>query len=582
LSLPFNGPLGPAQIREQLKLLGEIKCPQITADQNDYSPSGLTLSTVLNISSDAARNITGLGGGSKGRVVVIYNSGAFAITLVAASASSQIQNQFSFPCNYQISAGAGIVIFYDGIARRWRMLDEGFGILAFGAANAAFTVANSAVINAASAFGTANSAVSNAAAAYSAANAAFTVANSAVINAASAFGTANSAVSNAAAAYSAANAVFVVANSVVINAASAFGTANAAAVQAQLGRDRANAAFSNVYITNVSAGLNFTQNVGSIVATSLTSNVVRWVQGTGVILSVDSGNNAIKLDISSSAASDSVARDHANLAHDTANGAYTTANGSFARANASLNNVHITNTGVYSWTQNVGAFTATANQWLKLVQGTGVVFDIDAGNNAVRINASAGVAGGDPAPAYDRANAKVVVSNTTPTFLANTLWWHSDTGLLYLAYTDANTNQWIDVSSGLAPAVANTIDVWQAAQEKVLAANIINSASQLVTVTANSTNVVLDWQTGFNFFWHANANSTISTPTNPIPGTWRTITITQNVTSPKTLTFSSNTTLKTPGGSFAGLTATANAVDQISIFCMNTTTFFVTINQGYS
>jgi hypothetical protein len=435
MTLPLNNPLDSLAIPRQFKIVGEIRCPQITANQNDYNPSGFSISSVLNLSSDAARSITGLQGGVKGRVVIVYNSGAFAITLVASSASSQIQNQFGFQADLQLSPGAGIQLFYDITNRKWRRLDEGFGILAFSAANAAFDKANTANLlafvggaNAAAAFGQANTATVTAIAA-------FTVANAASINAGSAFGTANAAAVQAQIGRDTANGGYTTANG-------AFGQANTAASEAALGRVRANASFSNVYITNVSAGLNFTQNVGSIVSTALTSNVIRWVAGNYNLFSVDPGNNAIKFDVDISPAFDkantactnalnadvkaaaaftvanaasinaasafgtaNAAAVQAQIGRDTANGGYTNSNGAFTaantaaseaalgrtRANASFSNITITNTSTgLNFTQNVGNILATgltANT-LKIVQGFEVIISADAANGAIRLDAA--------------------------------------------------------------------------------------------------------------------------------------------------------------------------------------------------
>jgi hypothetical protein len=416
MTLPLNNPLDSLAIPRQFKIVGEIRCPQITANQNDYNPSGFSISSVLNLSSDAVRSITGLQGGVKGRVVIVYNSGAFAITLVASSASSQIQNQFGFQADLQLSPGAGIQLFYDITNRKWRRLDEGFGILAFSAANAAFDKANTANLlafvggaNAAAAFGQANTATVTAIAA-------FTVANAASINAGSAFGTANAAAVQAQIGRDTANGGYTTANG-------AFGQANTAASEAALGRVRANASFSNVYITNVSAGLNFTQNVGSIVAAALTSNVIRWVAGNYNLFSVDPGNNAIKFDVNISPAFDkantactsadnadikaAAAFTVANAASINAASAFGTANSAASeaalgrlRANASFSNVYITNVSAgLNFTQNVGSIVSTAltSNVIRWVAGNYNLFSVDPGNNAIKFDVNI-------SPAFDKAN----------------------------------------------------------------------------------------------------------------------------------------------------------------------------------
>lgn len=46
--------------------------------------------------------------------------------------------------------------------------------------------------------------------------------------------------------------------------------------------------------------------------------------------------------------------------------------------------------------------------------------------------------------------ANTIVANTAPSFLihpAGTLWWNSDTGLMYVHYNDGTSSQWTQISS---------------------------------------------------------------------------------------------------------------------------------------
>ena len=78
-----------------LALSGVIAPAQITANQNDYSPTGAAAASVLQLSSDASRSISGLAGGAEGRVVSIINVGSQPITLLDESASSAAANRFT-------------------------------------------------------------------------------------------------------------------------------------------------------------------------------------------------------------------------------------------------------------------------------------------------------------------------------------------------------------------------------------------------------------------------------------------------------------------------------------------------------
>lgn len=93
---------------------------EITADQNDY-PTGNA--GYMRISSDAARNITGLAGGVPGRPLIITNIGSFGITLVAASASSLAANRIVTGVgNVLIAVSTGVSLIYDGVSSRWRTI----------------------------------------------------------------------------------------------------------------------------------------------------------------------------------------------------------------------------------------------------------------------------------------------------------------------------------------------------------------------------------------------------------------------------------------------------------------------------
>ena len=70
-------------------------------------------------------------------------------------------------------------------------------------------------------------------------------------------------------------------------------------------------------------------------------------------------------------------------------------------------------------------------------------------------------------------------------------------------------------------------------------AGLLQSASALVTLTDAAT-VAIDWTAGINFELELTANRVLGNPANGIPGTWRTIIVKGNATSPatqRTLTF---------------------------------------------
>lgn len=106
---------------------GIISPAQITADQNDYSPAGLSAASTLRLSSDASRNITGLAGGAAGRLILIHNVGANAIVLKDESAGSTAANRFALTADLSLAADAVALLQYDSTSSRWRAISGGAG-----------------------------------------------------------------------------------------------------------------------------------------------------------------------------------------------------------------------------------------------------------------------------------------------------------------------------------------------------------------------------------------------------------------------------------------------------------------------
>ena len=99
----------------------DISPTQITANQNDYSPTGLSTASVLRLSTDALRDVTGLAGGSDGREITILNVGAQLLALKDESASSTAANRFALPNDVILSADESAVLWYDATSSRWRL-----------------------------------------------------------------------------------------------------------------------------------------------------------------------------------------------------------------------------------------------------------------------------------------------------------------------------------------------------------------------------------------------------------------------------------------------------------------------------
>lgn len=98
---------------------------QITATENDYNPTGLGSSSIIRISSDASRTITGLTALTAGAVVHLVNVGSNLINLSNESASSSAANRFALTgSGFSLTAGGSVMLFYDGTSSRWRVLSQ--------------------------------------------------------------------------------------------------------------------------------------------------------------------------------------------------------------------------------------------------------------------------------------------------------------------------------------------------------------------------------------------------------------------------------------------------------------------------
>lgn len=104
---------------------GVLTVAQFTSDQHNLMLAETT--TILRVSSDASRNITGITDGFSGRTLMLQNVGLENIVLVHQSASSSSTNRFYLPDqeNITIPPSASIQLIYDGTSNVWRSFGSG-------------------------------------------------------------------------------------------------------------------------------------------------------------------------------------------------------------------------------------------------------------------------------------------------------------------------------------------------------------------------------------------------------------------------------------------------------------------------
>ena len=122
-TLSSAGALTVASAAGSFALLGDIS-PSISAAQNDWNPSGLSSASRIYVTATGAgRSITGLAGGSAGRVITLVNAGSLFITLENEDAGSSAANRFSLgSTDISLWTGDSVVLVYDENASggRWR------------------------------------------------------------------------------------------------------------------------------------------------------------------------------------------------------------------------------------------------------------------------------------------------------------------------------------------------------------------------------------------------------------------------------------------------------------------------------
>lgn len=103
----------------------EIAPPQITANQDNYNPTGMSSAAVLLLTSDAARDVTGFATGVGGRWIWVYNTGAFNVTLkhqVTSSAANQIRGRGG--ADTVLTPSTGVQLYYSPSLTKWVVMTD--------------------------------------------------------------------------------------------------------------------------------------------------------------------------------------------------------------------------------------------------------------------------------------------------------------------------------------------------------------------------------------------------------------------------------------------------------------------------
>lgn len=100
---------------------GAASPAQFTTNINDYNSLAAN-STIFRISTDASRDLTGFTNGYTGRVIYIFNVGAFNLVIKDDNAGSTAANRFQLNADITLLPEEGQAFIYDATSSRWRAL----------------------------------------------------------------------------------------------------------------------------------------------------------------------------------------------------------------------------------------------------------------------------------------------------------------------------------------------------------------------------------------------------------------------------------------------------------------------------
>lgn len=102
-------------------LSGTITPTTLAANTDNWAPTGLSGASVIRVSTDTSRNLTGITGGADGRVLILQNVGSNPLVLID-DATSTAANRFQLSANVTVGANQVAIVQYDATDSRWRMI----------------------------------------------------------------------------------------------------------------------------------------------------------------------------------------------------------------------------------------------------------------------------------------------------------------------------------------------------------------------------------------------------------------------------------------------------------------------------
>lgn len=110
----------------QATVFSGVITPSLSADVNDWAPSGFSTATTILLTGTGGWQITGLAGGSNGRLILVFNADA-ANTFIIKNNSSSSAAANRIQCNTDLSLlpGTGCLLYYETTNNFWRLVGGG-------------------------------------------------------------------------------------------------------------------------------------------------------------------------------------------------------------------------------------------------------------------------------------------------------------------------------------------------------------------------------------------------------------------------------------------------------------------------
>jgi len=136
-----------------------------------------------------------------------------------------------------------------------------------------------------------------------------------------------------------------------------------------------------------------------------------------------------------------------------ANNAMLAANTAYAKANTTYtyaaNNVMLAANSAYGAANTVNVGNTTSGTWTPRAKRQAINF-IEGDNITITIDDDATLNVANITIAATGGGASVAVSGAAPgSPTANSLWWNSEIGKMFVYYADGDTNQWVEITQGL-------------------------------------------------------------------------------------------------------------------------------------